>query len=176
MTSGVGIDAGGAAAYTPPPMPPDPMAVLSQIAQANISGNTSGSPAGNMLISPFGELIVSLIQLAMQNTQMFQQSAAETASKLQQQAEQQTNAQTQQYLDSVAKSLQQASQTGVLPQLPTPSNQSILAYTSSGLPLKTNSLTFTTEPGDGVNLDQLFQSLAVQVQAASSTSGASDSD
>lgn len=176
MSGSVELSTQGAAAYTPPPMPTDPMAVLSQIAQANVSGNTSGSPAGNVIISPFGELIVSLIQLAMQNTQMFQQSAAETAAKLQQQAEQQSNAQTQQYLDRVANALQQASQTGVMPQLPTPPNQSTLAYTSSGLPLKTNSLTSVADNGDNVNLDQLFQSLAVQIQASSSASGAGDSD
>jgi hypothetical protein len=142
------------------------MELLTQIAQGNLSGNPGGSPAGNVIISPFGELIVSLIQLAMQDAELFKQTAAEAAARAQQEAAQASSADMKQFLNRLSEALQQASQSGELSQIAAPSTLPTLSYSRSGQPLTANAVSGIGSSTLSTSLAPVLSSLTSQVQAA----------
>jgi hypothetical protein len=142
------------------------MEVLEAIAQNNIAPGTGGNIAGNVIVSPFGELIISLIQLQMENAVIFKETAARAAARLQSEAHQKAAAESKQFLMGVANALQQASQTGELPSLPSQLTSSIQAYTRTGLPVTTNAIANIPADSTSISLSQLFTLLASQVKAA----------
>jgi hypothetical protein len=167
MTAIVGIQNGGNAQSSDLPSPlMNAMEVYTAIAQENIDGGTSGGGLGNVIISPFGQLIVALIQLQMQNTEYFKESAAETAARLQAAAEQQANAETKQFLSGFANALQTASQTGELPQIQSPNTTSIQSYTRTGLPVASAAISNSNSSTTSTNLSQLFTMLTSQLLVA----------
>jgi hypothetical protein len=144
----------------------NPMEVLTSIAEANVNGGSSGTSAGNVIISPFGELIVALIQVQMQNAEYFKQVAAQAAARLQQQAEQQANEQSKQFLTKVANDLQTASQTGDLLQMPQQSALPIQAYSKTGQPVTANIVSNIPTDPTNPSLSQVLTIVTSQVKAA----------
>lgn len=141
------------------------MEVLTAIAQQNLDGG-GGAASSNVVISPFGELIVALIQLQMQNTQYFKETAAQAAARLQAAAQQEENTESKQFLSNFSNALQTAAQTGELPELPTPPVSPIQAYSRTGQPVATNPLNNPISASTNISLTQLFASLTSQVNAA----------
>jgi hypothetical protein len=170
MTGAVGNQSAGSAQTLQALPLQDPMAVLTSIAEANVNGGSGGTSSENVLISPFGELIVALIQLQMQNTQYFKVSAAQASSRLQEEAEQQANEQSKQFLTNMANALQTASQTGELPELPHQPAPVIQAYTRSGLLVVSESNSVSPSDPSASSLSQVFTRLTNQVAAVTQSS------
>ncbi len=154
MTGGMGLD-NSAGGLPPQAVSLSPMEILSIRTQSNSSSGLSGE---NVVVSPFGELILALTQAFLQNETVFKQSAAQAATRLQNEAEQNArNAEQKQFLVKVANALQQASETGQMPQLPSLPTTSFQAYSKTGQPSAVTPSPQST---------QVFSSLANQVNAA----------
>jgi hypothetical protein len=166
MTGNVGLDSTVSNHPSQLSQPSNSMEVLDAIAQNNLAPGTGGTIAGNVIVSPFGELIVSLIQVQMENAEVFKETAARAAVRLQDEAHQQAQAESKQFLTKVANALQQAAQTGELPPLPSQLTTSIQAYTRAGLPVTTNAITDVPTDSMSISLSQLFASIVSQVKAA----------
>jgi hypothetical protein len=167
MSGAVGLESGGSVPASSVSIPPNQIELLFAMAQSSPSVGGSGSGFSNVIISPFGELILGLIQVQLQNVQMFKQSAAQAAARLQQEAQQKYSAQETQFLNNLANALQQASQTGELPSQLAPSVQ---AYTRTGQPVTTNAIPAVQPTSTNTNITQLFTMLAQQVNTLANPS------
>ncbi len=166
MTGNVGLDSTVSSHPSQLSQPSNSMEVLEAIAQNNISPGTGGNIAGNVVVSPFGELMISLIQVQKENAAIFKETAARAAARLQDEAHQKADAESKQFLTGVANALQQAAQTGELPSLPSQLTSSVQAYTRTGLPVTTNAIANVPTDSTSISLSQLFASLVSQVKAA----------
>lgn len=165
MMGTFGLDSSATIHPSQPASQANSMEVLDAIAQNNITPGSGGSVAGNVIVSPFGELIIALIQMQMQNAAIFKQTAAQASARAQQEAQQQASAESKQFLNNVANALQEASQTGNLPPILTQLTPSIQAYTRTGQPASTNAT--SNAPMTSISaLSQFFSSLANQVNAS----------
>jgi hypothetical protein len=117
-----------------------------------------------VIVSPFGELIVSLTQVLIQNATVFKQTAAMAAERIQAEAAQNAASEFSPFLTKVANALQQSAQTGELPKLDVTMSPTTLAYNRVGQPDTSLSVTGPTAL-TSTSIDQLFSTLASQASA-----------
>jgi hypothetical protein len=164
MTVGVGLESGGGVS-TSLPQPLSPMELLSANSQGSATTGASGSNGESVIISPFGELILALTQVLLQNAAIFKETAAQAALRVQSEAEQNASNESKQFLSQVANSLQVASETGELPKLPSLAAQPLQAYSRTGLPAALTPLTNVSNDAN-TSAGQILTVLANQVNAA----------
>jgi hypothetical protein len=166
MTGNATLENSGNIAQLQIALPLTPTEALSATAQGNTTPAGNGTSSGNVVISLFGELILALTNVLLQNAAIFKETAAQAAARIQSEAEQQAAAASKQFLTAVANALQKSSETGQLPQLasvPTPSFQ---AYSRTGQPAPALPATSIPTPAPSDSISQLFMMLAHQAKAA----------
>ena len=171
MTGAAGLGAAAAGYLVQQSQATDLLSALQSVASSDgpgASGSVSASDGfgqSTASISGLGQLFSSIQQLQVQNPTQFSQAVSQIASTLQTTAAQQTGA-VNQFLTALADSFQQAATTGGLPQLPPPGSPT---YNGAGLPVTSTAVTGTS-PVDSNVIQQLFASLASQVNGSAPTS------